>query len=459
MKLILALTSSGGISKEGKLPWKIPEETEFFKKMTLHSNVIMGRKTFESIGKLLPQRNNIIVGKGYTPLETAISKAIELEKNGETVWVIGGSQIAEAFQPYIQESFYSIVNKEYECDVFAPQYVLKSLQSIQRTGEKCENCEKDECAFRVFLTREDFTVYQCFYNKNNEELQFQELVQKIWNEGVYSLDRTQIGTKSLFGSQLRFSLLNGKFPISTIRKGFFKGIFEELMWFLRGQTDSRILSQKGVKIWEDNSSRACLDNLNLHHLEEGDCGSIYGFQWRHWGAKYIDCKTDYTGQGIDQISNLISQIRTNPFSRRLLLSGWNVEDLNQMCLPPCHTFYQFNVEQSNDGSPNFLSCHYYQRSNDFILAGHWNITSASLLTILIAHFCNLRPKEVIVSYGNVHIYNNHNPKEYLQRFPFEYPTLQVSPKREITNLWDYQFEDVKLENYLSHPHIKFDMNS
>lgn len=464
MKLILAITKTGGIAKEGKIPWNITDETLFFKNMTIGGVVIMGRKTFDSIGKKLPKRENIIIGKDHTSIQDAISQGIEFEKQGLNVWVIGGSEIAEAFQNYVTEAFLSVIHDDYECDLFAPQFVLETLNTIHRLYDNGKEGTgiKDICAPKMYSKCKDYTIYQCFFQKNNEEIKFQNLIEKIVNEGTETkLDRTQFGTRSVFGEQLKFSLENGKFPMSTLRSCFFRGIFEELMWFLRGQTDSNILSQKGISIWEGNSSRESLDKLNLTHREVGDCGSIYGFQWRHWGAKYIDCKTDYTGKGIDQISNLIHEIKTNPFSRRLLISGWNVEDLDQMCLPPCHTFYQFNVETATDGGKNFLSCHYYQRSSDILLAGHWNITSASLLTILLSYICDLRPKSLTVSYGNVHIYNNHKfgIPEYLYRFPFEYPTISLNPKTPRENIWDFEFGDIQIQNYNRHPNICFEMNS
>lgn len=461
MKLILAVTKDGGIAQDGKIPWKIADEMKFFREMTLGNAVIMGRKTFESIGKPLPQRENIVVGQGYFSIEEAYERGIELEKDDKIVWVIGGSMIAEAFEPIISEIFLSVISEEHKCDLFVPQYVLDTLHTIQRLYEKKSTPAEDICAPRVYVKHPEYTVYQCFRQENLEERKFQEMIQRVVDEGVSQIDRTGVGTQSIFGHQLSFSLEDGRFPITTLRKAFFKGIFEELMWFLRGQTDSRILSEKGVRIWEDNSRRNVLDNLGLSHLEEFDCGSVYGFQWRHWGAKYIDCKTDYTGQGIDQIQTLVDTIRKNPSSRRLLLSGWNVGDLSQMCLPPCHTFYQFDVSPSDDGGPMWLSCHYYQRSSDILLAGHWNITSASLFTILLAHFCGLRPKKLIVSYGNVHIYDNHRHAiaEHLQRFPFEYPRLSVCPQCERQYLWDYQFEDVKMTGYNFHPQIKMEMNA
>jgi dihydrofolate reductase/thymidylate synthase len=461
MKLILAVTKTGGIAKDGKIPWNIPDELSHFKKMTSGHVVIMGRKTFESIKKPLSDRINIVVGKNHTPLNEAVAKGFELENKGKTVWVIGGSEIAEAFSRWIDEAFISVINEDYDCDTFAPQYVLDSISTIDRLFNKKQCINEDNCSACIHSTHKEYTVYQCFYNENQEERNFQTLIQTIVDEGVDHGDRTGVGTRSIFGHQLQFSLENGRFPMSTLRRCFFKGIFEELMWFFRGQTDSNILSNKGIKIWEGNSTREALDKLGLTHLEVGDCGSIYGHQWRHWGSKYVDCKTDYTGQGIDQISNLISEIKKNPFSRRLLVSGWNVEDLGNMCLPPCHTFYQFDVSPSTDGGPNYLSCHYYQRSSDVLLAGHWNITSAALFTILLAHFCGLRPKKLVASYGNAHIYNNHRHSiaEHLQRFPFEYPSIVVNPISIRNNLWDYQIEDVSVKNYKTHTSISLDMNA
>ena len=463
MKLILAVSSTGGIAKEGKLPWKLPKELEFFKQMTMQGVVIMGRKTFDSIGKrTLPERENIVIGHGHVKFEDAVQIGLQRETEGKIVWVIGGTEIAEAFKPYITESFLSLIHGKFDCDLFAPQYVIDSVATIQRLFYNSETRDESEtkrdiCAPVVYYNSENFTVYRCFYTPNKEEQQFQSLIQRIDEEGV--IHGTKIKTKSVFGHQLSFSLKDGKFPMSTLRKCYFKGIFEELMWFLRGQTNNQILNEKGVKIWDGNSSREALDYLGLTHLKEGDCGPIYGFQWRHWGAKYENCHTDYTGKGIDQIAKLIHEIKTNPFSRRLLLSGWNVQDLEEMCLPPCHTFYQFEVSPSDDGKENYLSCHYYQRSSDFLLAGHWNITSASLLTILIAHQCGLRPNKIVVSYGNVHIYKNHQHSinEHLIRFPFEYPTIEIlcTPKEDIS---EYDFNDVKISNYRSHPQIKLDMN-
>lgn len=469
MKLILATTKDGIIAKDGKIPWNLPEDLKFFSQMTMGTTVVMGRKTFESIGRLLPNRENIMIGKSHTSLIDAISQIEDLEKQNKPVWCIGGAQIALRLFPYIQEAYLSVLNNDIvdltsltslTSLTYAPRFIIDCLDIINNFHQKTLHREmkRDKYAVRVFKKYDDFTVYHCSFRDNEEERNCQRLVSKIMTKGSFKNDRTKIGIRYLFGEQLSFSLENNRFPMSTLRKAFFKGIFEEMMWFLRGQTDSSLLSAKGVKIWDDNSSEEALKKANIYHLSRGDCGAIYGFQWRHWGEKYIDCKTDYTGKGHDQIANLVREIRENPNSRRLILSGWNVSDLSEMCLPPCHTLYQFDVCPADDGGASWLSCHYYQRSSDFMLAGHWNITSASLLTILLAHFCGLRPKRLTVSYGNVHVYSNHSVDEYLRRCPFEYPQLHISPQKERLNLWDYEIEDCRLENYSSHPHINLNMN-
>lgn len=457
MKLILAVTKSGGISKNGRIPWNIPADLRFFREKTYGSTVIMGRKTFNSITTLLPGRMNLIVSRtaaipsylSDTPSSTSgkimnitdtIVMGSDLEKSGKDVWVIGGSEIALAFESYIHEIYLSVVNKDYECDVFVPPFVMNALNHRDSIGE-------------IVLKTDDFTTYRFSSWKNHEEIKFQNLIRKIYESGTEEKnERTGFGTRSIFGAQLEFSLKGRKIPMSTLRPCFIKGIFEELMWFFRGQTNSKILEDKRVMVWTGNSSREALDSLGLQNLSEGDCGPIYGFQWRHWGAEYKDCHTDYTGKGIDQLSILINTIKTNPSSRRMLVSGWNVSDLTSMCLPPCHTFYQFNV------SDGYLDCHYYQRSSDIFLAGHWNITSASLFTILLAHFTGLRPGKLIVSYGNVHIYNNHLEyvPDYLKNTPYLYPTIRISKTRE--NLWDYEFDDLTISGYRSHKGDKLKMN-
>ncbi len=308
----------------------------------------------------------------------------------------------------------------------------------------------------LLRTKEDeegeYRVFRCFPS-NLEEAKHQDLVTNIYVLGEDRIDRTKIGTRSLFGYHLFFDLSTGKLPIGTLRKAFLRGIFEELLWFLRGQTDSRVLEKKGVNVWKLNSSRAALDHLRLKHLREGDCGPVYGFQWRHWGAKYRGCEADYTGEGTDQVARVIEQLRSDPTSRRIVLSGWNVGDLSEMCLPPCHSFYQFHVSETR-----MLDCHFYQRSSDVVLAGMWNITSASLLILILAQVCGLKPGRLYVSYGDAHLYSNHLEKipEYLVRVPLPFPSVSLRGREKVT---DFEYEDLVVQDYFHYPEIKFPMNA
>jgi thymidylate synthase len=308
---------------------------------------------------------------------------------------------------------------------------------------------------QAIKTTDDYILFEC-HSCNPNQSDVSQIIREVKTRGVESDDRTGVGIIKLFGElKLVFDLSEG-FPIVTQRRGFFRGIFEELMWFLRGQTDSKILEAKGVNVWKGNSSRAYLDSIKLTHLREGDCGPIYGFNWRHWGCKYETCETDYTGKGKDQLMNLISELKSNPNSRRLILSGWNVSDLSEMSLPPCHTMYQFDVTQGK------LNCLLFQRSNDLMLAGHWNVSSASLLITLLASVTGLQPGKLIMSYGNAHIYKNHlSAYEEMTRPPFPFPKLILKNTRE--KITDYSFEDVQLENYLYYPEasesLKLQMNA
>lgn len=294
---------------------------------------------------------------------------------------------------------------------------------------------------------------------NEEEMLFNYLLLEVYpsydgiNNKVHQ-ERTGKGAVSLFGRSLRFDI-SKSFPLLTARKLFFRGIFEELMWFLRGQTNSKILEEKGVTIWKANSSEETLKKLKLPYTE-GDCGPIYGHQWRYYGAEYKNCQTDYKGQGYDQIAEVVRLLKEDPFSRRIIINGWNPLDLNKVCLPCCHVLYQFNVREEN--SVKYLDCCFFQRSSDIFLAGGWNIASAALLTYLLASITGYTPGELIWQIGNIHIYSNHLDKvlSYLDREVYPFPTLKILNKKD--NLEDYTFEDLLLENYQSGPAIKLEMN-
>jgi len=287
-------------------------------------------------------------------------------------------------------------------------------------------------------------------NKEHDEMQYLRLIQTIIEKGKNKSDRTGTGTISIFGAQMRFDLRHS-FPLLTTKRVFWRGVVEELLWFVKGCTDGNVLKEKKVHIWDMNGTREFLDNRGLSHREVGDLGPIYGFQWRHFGAQYVDKDTDYTGQGVDQLAQVIETIKTNPNDRRIIMSAWNPTDLPAMALPPCHSFCQFYV---CDGE---LSCQMYQRSCDMGLGIPFNIASYALLTYMIAHVCDLKPGEFIHTLGDAHVYQNHvEPlKQQLTRVPKPFPKLSIV--RKVDNIDDFTLDDFLLEGYECHPKIKMDM--
>jgi thymidylate synthase len=280
-----------------------------------------------------------------------------------------------------------------------------------------------------------------------------ELVKEVITKGVRREERTGVGTLALFGANMRFSLRDGVFPLLTTKRVFWRGVAEELLWFIRGSTNAKLLSDRGVKIWDANGSRQFLDNLGLAHREEGDLGPVYGFQWRHFGATYTDMHADYTGQGVDQLAECIHKIKTQPTDRRIIMSAWNPSDLKLMALPPCHMFCQFFV----DVERKELSCLMYQRSCDMGLGVPFNIASYALLTCMVAHVCGLKPGEFIHTMGDTHVYLNHVDalKEQITRTPSEFPKLRINPA--VTDIDGFTFDDFTLEGYQPQSALKMDM--
>ncbi|KAK0649296.1 thymidylate synthase/dCMP hydroxymethylase domain-containing protein [Cercophora newfieldiana] len=314
---------------------------------------------------------------------------------------------------------------------------------------------------------------------NVEEHQYLELVREILEEGELRRDRTGTGTLSIFAPRpLKFKLnRNGTpiLPLLTTKRVFTRAIIAELLWFIEGNTSSLALSEKGVKIWDGNGSREFLDNLGLTHREVGDLGPVYGFQWRHFGAEYIDCKTDYTNQGVDQLQRIIHTLRTNPYDRRLILSAWNPKDLPQMVLPPCHMFAQFYVsyprsktEPEQQGEPNgegenkpkgHLHCQLYQRSCDMGLGVPFNIASYALLTHMLAHVCDLVPGSLTHVMGDAHVYLNHVDalKTQLEREPRDFPKLEISREKN-GSIDGWKAEDFVIKGYNPHKTIAMEMS-
>ena len=268
--------------------------------------------------------------------------------------------------------------------------------------------------------------------------QYLHLLKKIIDTGIDKSDRTGTGTRSLFGYQMRFNLKDG-FPMVTTKKVHIKSIVYELLWFLKGDTNIKYLKEHQVKIWDEWAD------------ENGDLGPVYGKQWRSWqGADGIE---------IDQVKDLIHQLKTNPDSRRMIISAWNVADLPKMKLMPCHCLFQFYVspataDQKARNIKGSLSCQLYQRSADVFLGVPFNIASYALLTMMIAQVCDMEPGEFIHSFGDVHLYNNHfeQAKLQLSRTPFALPQIKINPL--VKDIFNFQFEDFDLQNYETHPGIK-----
>ncbi len=283
-----------------------------------------------------------------------------------------------------------------------------------------------EGAKYIFIFMQHFSFFGVMTEKIFMK-QYLDLLQYVLDHGTERQDRTGTGTVGVFGYQMRFDLGQG-FPVLTTKKLHLRSIIYELLWFLRGDTNIKYLKDHGVSIWDEWADA------------EGNLGPVYGSQWRSW--------PDGRGGTIDQIANVVEQIKTNPYSRRLMVTAWNPAEIEEMALPPCHCLFQFYV---SDGK---LSCQLYQRSADIFLGVPFNIASYALLTMMMAQVCGLEPGEFVHTFGDAHIYKNHMDQVHLQltREPRPLPTMHINPERK--SIFDFEYEDFRLEGYDPHPHIK-----
>lgn len=323
----------------------------------------------------------------------------------------------------------------------------------------------------------------------HEEYQYLDLIRRLLEEGEHRSDRTGTGTLSLFAPpQLRFSLSKTSedgtvtpiLPLLTTKRVFLKAVVAELLWFVAGTTSSLPLAEQGIKIWDGNGSREYLDSVGLSHREVGDLGPVYGFQWRHFGADYKDAKTDYTGQGVDQLAEVLHKLKTNPFDRRIILSAWNPADLKKMALPPCHMFAQFyvsypdaprgadaakaKIEARGTNGQHIkrkarLSCQLYQRSCDMGLGVPFNIASYALLTHMLAQAADLDAGEFVHVMGDSHIYLDHIDalKVQLEREPRAFPELKIK-KEKNCSIDGWKAEDFEVIGYKPHATIAMKMS-
>ena len=290
-------------------------------------------------------------------------------------------------------------------------------------------------------------------NTINDEKQYLDIIKNILENGYMENGRNG-NVKTLFGATMRFDLTNNKIPLLTTKKLAWKTCLKELLWFISGKTDNKILKNNNVKIWNQNASREFLDSRGLTNLKEDDLGPVYGHQWRHFNAPYETCETDYTGKGVDQLKYIIDSLNDpkERNSRRLVMSAWNPVQINEMALPPCHVLVQFNVVDKNK-----LSVGIYQRSGDIGLGVPFNIASYAFLAHLVAHHCNLQAMELVHFLGNVHIYDDHLEILNLQkdRIPNESPTITI--KNKYDSIDDYKIDDFIIHNYNPHTELKMNM--
>jgi dihydrofolate reductase / thymidylate synthase len=486
-KLAIAATRDGGIGARGTLPWRLPGDLRRFRESTTGGVVIMGRRTWESLPpahRPLADRVNIVVSSSASAADAAAAAvyagalvvsslqsalaaaATKLADRSGGVWIIGGSRLFdEALQsPLCEEVHLTQVlaqsttggdgSRAADGAVFCDTHVhglvqletdfnLLNASAVHTDGE----AGGAPVAFQYLV-----------YGRRHPEEQYLRICRRLLSIGQARNDRTGVGTVAVFGERLVFDLQHS-FPLLTTKRVFWRGVVEELFWFIHGRTDARQLADKGVHIWDGNTTREFLDKRGLTDLREGDIGAGYGFQWRFFGCEYRGCDFDYSSlpaseRGVDQLERVVETIRTNPTDRRLVVSAWNARDLDRMALPPCHVLFQFYV----DVAEGRLSCQMYQRSCDVGLGLPFNIASYGLLTCLVARATGYTPGELTIVLGDTHLYRNHLDaiQEQVQRTPRPLPKVRVTAPVN-TSLFEMKPKHVELVEYSPHGAIRMEM--
>jgi len=449
--LILAATPNQGIGYKNQIPWHCKSDLKLFKRFTTDHTILMGRKTYQSIGKPLPNRKNIVVSSNHIEddglvVVKSVEEAITVAKRDRTeyLWVCGGAALYDYFMVNFKIDGFVITSvPPVLCDTFIKTNIAEYMELYGYNKNFNTKILEEGYKMNVYAL-DRYTTIDDEYN---------DLMRRVMENGERRETRNG-RTISIFSEKISADLRQG-FPLLTTKKVFFSGVVRELLWFIKGETNSKILEEKNVNIWKGNTTKEFLSSLNLPY-EEGIGGPIYGFQWRHFGERYefeSDNVVQFTkglDKGFDQLEFIINEIKTNPNSRRLFMTGWNPNQLEQMCLPPCHVSYQFYVQNG------LLSCQMYQRSADIFLGLPFNIASTALLTHLIAKTTNLGVGKVHICLGDAHLYEEHLEvaKQQLERTKYLLPDLEVKRRDKID---EYEFEDILLSNYDSHPAIKAKM--
>lgn len=458
MNVILASTVNNGIGLKGTIPWHIPADLKYFKSLTINKIVVMGYNTWVSINsKPLPNRINVILTRKtglvntedvyfFNDYETIINHFIA---RLDDIFFIGGSSIYNwaLKDPRVKNVYHTLITYHFTCDTFYDGIDTRQFQLVS-SEPITDDYQTSVVALKMVYKRNE---------PEYSEEEYLRVVKSIISNGILKTNRTAVQTISQFGLTMKFNLEDDSFPLLTTKKVFVKGIIEELLFFIRGSTNSNELSEKGIKIWEQNTTREFLDQRGLKRYKVGDMGPLYGFQWRFSGAEYEGYDKDYTGQGIDQLIKLINDIKNDPGSRRLLMCTWIPKDLDKMVLCPCHVLFQVYIRSSSSSSKLYLDSMMYQRSADVALGVPFNIASYALLSKIIAHCCGLEAGIYTHVMGDAHIYVNHvEPlKTQLTRSPRPWPKLKILTDNR--NITQFKYEDFSITDYNPHPAIKMDM--
>jgi dihydrofolate reductase / thymidylate synthase len=485
VNLIYCDTIDGIIGVNNDLYCKLSSDMKRFQKITsskfnnCENVLIMGYNTWKSIGKPLKDRKNIVISKNHKEEFNEMDDVYCFESIKECfeylmdidygkIFVIGGNSIFKEilinyfenvdiiYHTEILESLPSDIQVNNRMNISysgisIPKYMMdKSIENVnieykKEIGKIYDFQSKDYIEKEINFTE---NIYQKTENINREEYQYLDMLKDILSNGSKKDTRNSI-VYSLFGKQMRYDMRNG-FPLLTTKKMPWKTVLRELIWFINGSTDNKLLQDKNVHIWDGNSTKEFLKTRGLDHYEEGDLGPIYGFQWRHFGAEYSGHKTDYSDKGIDQLQWIIDEIKNNPSSRRLIMSAWNPIDLDKMALPPCHVMVQFNI----DGP--YIDAQLYQRSGDMFLGVPFNIASYSFLLHIVGKLTSYIPRYFVHTLGDVHIYENHIDavQNQLSRIPSKFPTINIG---EITRVDDIKEDLFEILDYNFHSSIRAEM--